>query len=170
MQKDPIIDFTLTYNRFKKPLFNYICKVMKSDMIAEDITHNVFMKLYDNIDRIRNSDAIEIWIFRTARNEIFSHFRKNKNKPKETLENHEDKFFEDNLQNDFEYKELINLIEKELKNMDDVYNEIYYLKIYSSMSYKEIAEMTNITEDLVRSRLFKVRKKLREAIIKLERG
>ncbi|MEK6552026.1 MAG: sigma factor, partial [Bacteroidota bacterium] len=79
MQKDSIIDFTLTYNKFKKPLFNYVCKVMKSDTLAEDIAHNVFLKLYDNLDRIRDAEKTEVWIFTTARNEIFSHFRKNKN-------------------------------------------------------------------------------------------
>lgn len=51
MQKDSIIDFTLTYNKLKKPLFNYACKIMKSEMFAENIVHNVFMKLYDNLDR-----------------------------------------------------------------------------------------------------------------------
>ncbi len=89
MQKDSIIDFTLVYNRFKKPLFNYACKIVKSEMFAEDIAHNVFIKLYDNLDRIRDAGRIEVWIFTTARNEIFSHFRKKKNRIEESIEQHE---------------------------------------------------------------------------------
>ena len=170
MQKDSIINFTLTYNKFKKPLFNYVCKVMKSDILAEDIAHNVFLKLYSNLDRIRHTELVEMWIFTTARNEIFSHFRKNKNKINEPIESHEEKFSTNNLYSDFERKELIDFIEDELKTMDESQSEVYYLKEYSGLSYKEIAQMMNITEDLVRSRIFKVRQKLRTAITKLERG
>ena len=168
MQKDSIIDFTLTYNRFKKPLFNYACKIVKSEMFAEDIAHNVFMKLYDNLDRIKHTEMLEAWIFTTARNEIFSHFRKNKNRIEEAIEQHEEKISTNNLFDDFERKELIDLIEEELDGMDSAQSEVYYLKEYSGLSYKEIAGMMNITEDLVRSRIFKVRQKLKSAIIKSE--
>jgi len=170
MQKDSIIDFTLTYNKFKKPLFNYVCKVMKSDLLAEDIAHNVFIKLYDNLDRIRNTESIEVWIFTTARNEIFSHYRKNKNRIEEAIEFHEEKISTNNLYDDFERKELIDFIEEELKSIDESQSEVYYLKEYSGLSYKEIAEIMKITEDIVRSRIFRVRQKLKTAISKFERG
>lgn len=170
MQKDSIIDFTLTYNKFKKPLFNYVCKVMKSDMLAEDIVHNVFMKLYNNLGRIQHTELVEVWIFTTARNEIFSHFRKNKNRINEPIEFHEEKISTNNLSADFERRELIDFIEVELNGMDESQSEVYYLKEYSGLSYKEIAQIMEITEDLVRSRIFKVRQKLRTAIIKLERN
>ncbi|MFA7227466.1 MAG: sigma-70 family RNA polymerase sigma factor [Melioribacteraceae bacterium] len=170
MRKDPVIDFTLTYNRFKKPLFNYACKIVKSEMFAEDICHNVFMKLFDNLERIRNAEAVEVWIFTTCRNEIFSQFRKNKNRIEEGIERHENKITTESLFEDFERKELIDLIEEELRGMDQSHSEVYYLKEYSSMSYKEIGAIMEISEDLVRSRIFKVRQKLKTAIIKSERG
>lgn len=139
-------------------------------MFAEDIAHNVFMKLFDNLDRIRNAERIEVWIFTTARNEIFSYFRKNKNRIEEAIEMHVEKFSTNNLFDDFERKELIDMIEEELSGMDSSQSEVYFLKEYSGLSYKEIAEIMNITENLVRSRIFKVRQKLKTAIIKSERG
>jgi len=143
---------------------------MKSDILAEDIAHNVFLKLYSNLDRIRHTELVEVWIFTTARNEIFSHFRKNKNRINEPIEFHKEKFSTNNLYSDFERKELIDFIEDELKTMDESQSEVYFLKEYSGLSYKEIAQIMNITEDLVRSRIFKVRQKLRTAITKFERG
>src|ERR1035437_3641216 len=106
MDKDSIIDFTLTYNRFKKPLFNYALKIVKSEMLAEDIMQNVFVKLYDNLGRIKDSDKIEIWIFTTARNEIFGHFRKNKNRVEETIEQHEENISSNHVIDDLEQDEL----------------------------------------------------------------
>lgn len=168
--KESIIDFTLIYNKYKKPLYNYLYKIVRAEMLAEDIMQNVFLKLYDNMSRIRHTGLIEIWIFRTARNEAYTHFRRTKNKIEEDITNYESVLPSSNLVNDFEQQELIDLIEVELKQMEPAQSEVYYLKEYSGLSYKEIAEIMEITEDLVRSRIFKVRQKLRTAIIKLERG
>lgn len=166
--KENVIDFTLVYNKYKKPLYNYLYKIVRAEVLAEDIMQNVFLKLYDNMSRIRHTELIEIWIFRTARNEAYTHFRKNK--VEEDISNYESVLPSSNLIYDLEQQELIDLIEEELKQMDSAQSEVYYLKEYSGLSYKEIAEIMEITEDLVRSRIFKVRQKLRTAIIKLERG
>ena len=167
MEKDPVIDFTLTYNRFKKPLFNYLVKIVKSDMLAEDIAHNVFIKLYSNLYNIREAERIEIWIFTTARNEAFGHFRKNKNINEVDISHHEESLSTKCYYEEYEKNELIDIIEDELGKMDQAQSEVYYLKEYSGLSYKEVALILNITEDLVRSRLFKVRQKLKTAITKL---
>lgn len=164
MQNDSIIDFTLTYNKFKEPLYNYVLKIVKSRMFAEDIVHNVFMKFYDNINRIRDCERIEIWIFTTARNEVFSHYRRKVNKYDEDIELHPEKPSADNLLDEFETRELIDIVEDELNHMDPSQSEPYYLKEYSDLSYKEIAEILDITEDLVKSRIFKVRQKLRKVL------
>ncbi|MDR3625328.1 MAG: sigma-70 family RNA polymerase sigma factor [Ignavibacteriaceae bacterium] len=169
MQNSPIIDFTLNYNKFKKPLFNYVLKIVKSEMFAEDIVHNVFLKYYNNLGKILNTDRTEIWIFTTARNEIFSHYRKYKNKIEENLEKYEDDIHADNFLEDYERQELIGLIEDELGKMDISQSEVYYLKEYSDLSYKEIAEIMDITEDLVRSRIYKVRQKLKTLLTKLDK-
>lgn len=170
MLKENIIDFTLVYNKYKKPLYNYLFKIVRAEMLAEDIMQNVFLKLYDNMSRIRHTEFIEVWIFRTARNEAFTHFRRTKNKVAEDISDYESVLPSSNLIYDLEQQELIDLIEDALKQMDSAQSEVYYLKEYSGLSYKEIAGIMDITEDLVRSRIFKVRQKLRTAIIKLERG
>ena len=139
-------------------------------MLAEDIMQNVFLKLYDNIARIRHAELVEIWIFRTARNEAYTHFRRTKNKIEEDIANYETVLPSSNLINEFEQQELIDLIEEELRQMDSSQSEVYYLKEYSGLSYKEIAGIMEITEDLVRSRIFKIRQKLKAVILKLERG
>jgi RNA polymerase sigma-70 factor (ECF subfamily) len=166
MEENKIIDFTLIYNRFKKPLYNYLAKIVRSEMLAEDIAHNVFLKLFNNLSSIRQKDRIEIWIFTTARNEAYGHFRKLKTRKEEEL-NEESLSTANFCYDEYERTELIQIIEGELGKMDEAQSEVYYLKEYSGLSYKEVAAVMNITEDLVRSRLFKVRQKLKTAITNL---
>jgi RNA polymerase sigma-70 factor, ECF subfamily len=170
MQKELLIDFTLVFNRFKKPLFNYLDKIVRSEMLAEDLLQNVFMKFYDSIENIRDKEKIERWLFITARNEIYSHFRSKKNSILNHVEFSENHNPTNNLVSSLESDELITVIENELNTMDSSQREVYYLKEYSNLSYKEIAGMLEITEELVKSRLFKVRQKLRIVVENYERG
>ena len=52
---------------------------MSSDrMQTDDIVQDVFIKLYQNLDSIQNKDSILAWLFRSARNELYSLYRNTK--------------------------------------------------------------------------------------------
>ena len=71
-----IVEFTLIYNRYKQRLYNYVIKMTSDNDLAEDIVQNTFMKLFENIESIKNKDRVAFWIFKTARNDLYKHFRK----------------------------------------------------------------------------------------------
>jgi len=164
MENHIIIDFTLFYNKYKARLYNYVFKIVRSRMLAEDIVHDVFIKLYDNYSNIRNLGRIELWLFKTARNEIYSYFRKKINKYNQDNDCWEQNASDENISELIENKELISILEHELKLMDREQSEAYYLKEYSDLSYKEIADIMDITENLVKSRIYKVRQKLKRTL------
>ena len=66
----------------------------------------------------------------------------------------------DRLDYDFEQKEIRELILIELNKMSIEQRDVFLLKEYGGLSYKEIAAMTGTNEDLVKSRLHKTRQKL----------
>jgi RNA polymerase sigma factor (sigma-70 family) len=55
----------------------------------------------------------------------------------------------------------------ELEVMNEDFSEVFVLKEYSGLSYKEIASLLEIDEDLVKSRLYKARQKLISKISKV---
>lgn len=132
-------------------------------MICEDIIQNVFVKFFENMNRIRNSGRVEVWLFTTTRNEIYSFYR--------TKRTHVDQFGvldSDELEIDssvkldeeFEYQELNELVIKELDKISIEQRDVFLLKEYGGLSYKEISEVMKIDEELVKSRLYKTRQKL----------
>lgn len=180
---DNFIEFNLYYNKYKKPLFNYVNKMVQNKMETEDIVQNVFISLYKNINKIRNKESISFWLFKSARNEVYGYFRKLNHKNIIDLnENQYDKpdFNENEIINnnfnlsadknsvekEIEYKEIKELVENELNKMNKEMKEIFILRELSGLSYKEIANLIGISEELVKSRLFEIRKKLREKISK----
>ena len=144
---------------------------MSSDrMQTDDIVQNVFIKLYQNLDLIRNKDSILAWLFRSARNELYSLYRDTKLKKlyRESEDYNEiEKETDYSLSEEIENKELNEIIMKELENINPDQKEIFILKEYSGLSYKEIAVLIEIEEELVKSRLYKVRQKLIKRVSKL---
>lgn len=139
-------------------------------MRADDIVQDVFIKLFENLDNIHNKQSIQFWLFKTARNEMMSFFRSTKTKKlfSEAVDIEEIEIgSEVSLEDEIENKELNKLILSELENMNEDFREVFVLKEYAGLSYKEIASLLSIDEDLVKSRLYKVRQKLINKISKL---
>ena len=143
--------------------------MLNDPMRAEDIVQDVFVKLFENLDNIYNKQSVQFWLFTTARNEIFSFYRNTKNKKfitnvldLEGIEIEETK----SLSDEIEQRELNKLILSELDSMNEDFREVFILREYSGLSYKEIASLLKIDEKLVKSRLYKARQKLINRISK----
>ena len=162
-----IIEFTLIYNRHKSRLYFYIYKMVNDKMIAEDIIQNVFIKYYENMSNIREKEYVASWIYTTARNEIFSLFRKKLRKSEEIVNEDYEFPAENNLAVEYENIELKKIIMNELELLPQEQKEVYLLREYSGLSYKEIADIQQIDEELVKSRLFKTRQKLIKRVSKI---
>lgn len=158
-----IIQFTILYNRYKEGLYNYCVKMLNNRSISQDIIQNVFLNLFQSMDSINNFDSISYWLFKATRNEIFSYLRKKKvrNKHLEYYDLNEN-IASDNSNYYYEYerKELKDIVLNELRKIPPEQSEPFFLKEYSGLSYKEIASIMDIDEELVKSRLYKTRQKL----------
>jgi len=139
-------------------------------MLTEDIIQDIFLKLYQNLDNIRSKENINFWLFTSARNEVYGYYRRKKiRKDQFNVEDTDEIEIESkvSIEEELEKKELKELILTELNNLPVKQREIFILKEYSGLSYKEIASLMEIDEELVKSRLYKVRQQLVNRILKL---
>jgi len=169
-KENQIIEFTILFNKYKKRIYSYALKMLNDKMRADDIVQDVFIKLFENLNNIYNKQSVHFWLFKTARNEIMAFFRNTKNKKLfSNAVDLEDVEIEttNSLIDDIENKELNRLILNELENINEDFREVFVLKEYSGLSYKEIASLLEIDEELVKSRLYKARQKLINKISKL---
>lgn len=164
-----IIDFTLIYNKHKKQLYNYVCKMLGEKYIAEDITQNVFLKLYENLENIRKAQSIVPWLYITARNEVYSVWRKEKVKKEIYLDEDYDYESKGDPAEDFENIEYKSIVLNEINKLSTELKETFILREYSGLSYKEISNILKIDESQVKGRLFRARQKLINKISKYVR-
>lgn len=137
--------------------------MVNDTLTCEDLVQNIFMKLFQNLTNIKNKESIKYWLYTTARNEIYGHYRRKK-LVSEKISNEDLKELEElsneNIEQIFEQKELRSLIIAELEKLPIEQKDVFLLKEYGGLSYKEIAKLSEIDENLVKARLYKVRQKL----------
>jgi RNA polymerase sigma-70 factor, ECF subfamily len=170
VDKSQAIEFTIAFNRHKNKIFNYVLKMVNDEMLAEDIVQDVFLKFFENLNSIKNRNSISYWLFATARNEIYSYYRRKKIRADQFNVYDPEEIeveFNENAEEIFELKEMKELIIKELNDISVEQREPFIMKEFGGLSYKEIASIMNIDEKTVKSRLYKTRQKLIQKISKI---
>jgi RNA polymerase sigma-70 factor (ECF subfamily) len=136
---------------------------------AEDLAQETFIKAYKKINTLKDYKKAKSWLYSIARNTVIDFFRKNKNKEVALS----DALLESiaataTTAATYQEKAISNEISKELDRcIDRLVKEdraIVRLLYYEGFSYKEIADLLNINENTLKSRLHRARKVLLEMI------
>lgn len=153
--------FKELYDRYKRHIFTFCLKLTGDRSLAEDATHDAFLKMYDNVERLSDTSAFRSWLFTIARNEVFKMLRKHQRNG--TL-NSETVWTDETPLTSAENSETETIIARCIDALKPEYKEVLLLREYEQRSYEEIAEITGNSESSVKSRLFKARKALAEKL------
>lgn len=165
-------DFEEIYKYYHKKVQDFVYKRVSSKEVAEDLTSDIFEKIYKSIDDFKwQGITISAWIFRIARNRIIDYYRKNsKRKSDASLEDYSNvivsslKDSEDLMIESSEYAMLYNSI----REFDEEDQYLIYYKFFEDLGNGEIASLMKLTETNVGTRLHRIRKKLSLYIKTLE--
>jgi len=141
-------DFDNIFWENKDMVFNTARKYFKREQDAEDIVQEVFLKVYLHFSSFQKKSSLKTWIYRIALNEIYSRFRKEK-KHLESLEINENMLSSgDDLQVfRLEQKEMEQKIWKQIQKMPKKRGRVVFLRLSESLSFKEIGETLDVSED-----------------------
>ncbi len=70
--------YPVLIDRFGRAVFSTICRIVGSREDAEELTQDVFLKVFDHIGHYRGESSLSTWIYRIAYNHAISALRKNK--------------------------------------------------------------------------------------------
>lgn len=147
-------------------LFNYLRKILRNQEDAEDILQEVFIAVYKHWDTI-SPEAREAYIFRTAYNKALNYIKKRNNQPDTSLIKPELLSFSDSIESTEDNQEKQNEeIRFAMNELPAKYSILIELKYFQNKSYREIAEIVDLTESAVDSRIVRAKKKLRKIILK----
>ena len=146
---------------YGQTVWNFAFSIIKNRSTADDITQDVFLQVYRNVISFRGESSIKTWLLRITRNISYNYrnsafFRKvllidGIIPSKDNYQSAEQVFIE---------KEATNYVWRQVFKLSTKFREVLVLHAKYELSLQEIAQILNIPEGTVRSRLFGARKKM----------
>lgn len=148
------------YRAYFRDVYLYILSLSKDEHIAEDITSEAFIKAIKSIDTFKGDCDIRVWLCQIAKNCYYSYLRKNK-KIIYTDDEHEH-ISEINIEQSIVSKEDSIKIHEILHKLKEPYKEVFSLRIFSELSFKEIGYLFGKSENWACVTYHRARKKIQE--------
>jgi RNA polymerase sigma-70 factor, ECF subfamily len=145
------------YERYSPDIFKYSFSILKNREEAKDAVQEVFVKYAKSESSFKHECSYKTWLLIITRNYCFNRIN-NKNYRIEEINND---VFDESYSPDYDIQ--ISLKDALMK-LPEEYNELIYLKEYEGFSYKEIAEITKLSLENVKIKLFRARKELRRIL------
>ena len=137
--------FEKIYIRYFNDVFLFLKKLSKDESIAEEITSETFFKAMRSIDTFRGDADIRVWLCQIAKNCYFSHLKKQQGRvdiADVELTDHIDAI-EEQIINRSDAMQ-IHLL---LHNLAEPYKEVFMLRVFGELSFKQIARIFQKTDN-----------------------
>ena len=158
--------------RHQQNVYHIAYSFAKSEQGAMDITQNIFLKAYENINRFREESQFKTWLTRISYNEGQNWFRKNKKHlAHEDLSNHLTETSSPVTQeDDLLALENKTILLRSLYGLNTKYRLAIVLRYFENYPIRDIAETLNCSEGVVKNMLHRSLQKLKKQLTMAEIG
>jgi RNA polymerase sigma-70 factor (ECF subfamily) len=155
--------FESLVRRYQGPLLNFITRYVGDRSLAEDITQEVFLRVFRAAHRFEAKTKVSTWIFHIAYNQAMTELRRRKRHRNlfEAMNRSRDEVKEEAQTEPSECFELEEEILAAMGRLPENQRAALLLRVNEDLSYREIAEVLAVSVQSVESLLFRARTSLR---------
>lgn len=155
------VDFEQVYSKYYTSVYRYLLSMTKDSNIAEEITQETFYKALKNINKYNPNFKMLTWLCQIAKNTYYTYYKKNKNicELEENIIDDEEVIIEKIIKSEQNLEIL-----KALHSLEEPYKEVFTLRIYGELSFKQIGEIFNKTENWARTTYYRSKLKIKEKL------
>ncbi len=151
-------------------IFRFILKSVTCIATAEELTQETFLAAYRSIYRFRGESRLSTWLTGIALNLVRNHLNRSDEKRKDSVS--EEWLLsriaeKDDPHRNYERKEFLTRLHDEISSLPAEQREALILVSMEDLSYGEAAEVLNISEGTVKSRVYRARERMRERMKEL---
>ncbi len=155
-------DFQEVYRLYFRDVYRYTLSLCRNESLAEEITQESFYKALRSLDSFDGKCKLSVWLCQIAKNTYISMCRKNKHLAPDA----EADLFPcaGNMEDRFSDREAAFAIHKVLHALEEPYKEVFSLRAFGELSFKQIAELFGRTETWARVTYHRARLKIKEEL------
>jgi RNA polymerase sigma-70 factor (ECF subfamily) len=154
--------FATLVERYWQRLYRWLYHLAHDRHLAEDVAQEAFLKALANLAAFRTGSSFQAWLFRIAHNQFLNQ-KRSARKARQ--------FFPDRLecngQGPAEHamsRESLQQLARAVGRLPTDFRAAFLLRVEEDLSFKEIAEVLQTSEETARWRVFKARQKLMETL------
>lgn len=158
--------------RYQRPIAAYVYRMVGNYESALDLTQEIFIKVYNSLNRYRAEFKFSTWIYKIAHNAAVDHLRRSSTREQSLVIGTESDSFELPIESahltpeqESERKERRGEIESVVRALPATYRELIILRHSQDLSYEEIVEVTGLPLGTVKNRLFRAREMMRQQFV-----
>ena len=140
------VDFNDVYSEHAEMIYRLLMRMCNDEHLAEDLLQDTFLKAIEKIDTFDMRCKLSSWLCQIAKNTYFDYYRKKKNPILLELCEEQMAEFDISPENKVVQKETMEEIIATIHNLDEPYKEVFWLRFYGEMSYKEIGSIFGKSE------------------------
>ncbi|MCE6988802.1 RNA polymerase sigma factor [Dyadobacter sp. CY323] len=155
--------FEKLYDRYAYKVYKTCVSVTKDASLAEDLMHDIFLKLITKLNTFKIEAKFSTWLFKVSYNHCMDFIRSGK---KNIITVHGEEI---EMQDDFDINKIFEIEEVDtiglrtaLSQLNLEEKALLYLKYLEGRSTREISTIFSLTESAVKMRLMRAREKLRK--------
>lgn len=161
-KKDTDKKFTDIVNKYREPVYWFIRRRVISHDNADDVTQEVFIRIYKSLDTLKDASAEKAWIYRIATNEC-NRFLTQKYQSTELTEDITNSLMEGEY---IDYDEEMQIkFQKALNTLSERQRNVFELRYYEEMSYEQISEVMNSDVSTLKATYYVAKQKITDYIL-----
>ena len=149
--------FTGLYNRYHTGIYNYQLAFVKIPSIAEDLTQEVFLKIWEARNRLKIHTSFASYIYRISRNTAIDFIKKiaADRELRNEIVLHKQSFFADGSNSPLQAKEYNHLYKQAIDSLSQQRRTVFLLCREEGKTYKEVAGLLGISRHTVKEHMTK---------------
>jgi RNA polymerase sigma-70 factor (ECF subfamily) len=155
--------FALIVQAYEAPIFNYVLRMVGDRTLAEDLTQDVFLRVFRGLRGYSRRARFTTWLFQVAKNRVIDEIRAVERRPR-TLVAIEDAPQLEVVDAPIEQNEAIEILLDEVEKLSPDLKEALLLRDIAGLSYNEISDTLDVTLATVKWRIFKAREEVQQAL------
>ncbi|HHY69298.1 MAG TPA: RNA polymerase sigma factor [Bacillota bacterium] len=154
-------DFEKIYSEYYDTVFQYALSLCRDEQWAEEITQDAFFKALKSIDTFRGECKLSVWLCQIAKNTFYTAAKRQQRQVDYPLELIP---AEETIEQKLLYKEAALQIHKQLHSLDQPYKEVFWMRTFGELSFKEIGILFGKTESWARVTYHRAKVRIKEGV------
>jgi RNA polymerase sigma-70 factor (ECF subfamily) len=157
--------FSLIIRAYETPVYNYVLRLVGDRSLAEDLTQEVFLRVFQGLPGFSLRSKFTTWLFQVTKNRVLDELRARERRPRSVCSLDEMAPFEV-LDQPLERIEAVDALWRAVENLNVDLKMALLLRDVVGLAYTEIADSLEITLATVKWRIYKAREEVQAALVR----